>query len=128
MDRELTETITENGIVYRLAGDGLYYPDLKLPERTHYSIGKYGLMRWEYLQENYRREYFKLLRNGRLNEHLHEVDEACHGRMELLVERMKAEAGITEELKATDPIKWVGLMNNCKARVEEIIFSELIYC
>lgn len=127
MDRELTETITENGIVYCLAGDGLYYPDLKLLERTHYRIGKYGLMRWEYLQENYRREYFKLLRNGRLKEHLHEVDEACHGRMELLVERMKAEAGITEELKAADPIKWVGLMNNIKNVAEEIVIGELVY-
>lgn len=127
MDCELTETITENGIVYHLAGDGLYYPDLKLPERKHYSIGKYGLIRWEYLQENYRREYFKLLRNGRLNEHLHEVDEACHVRMELLVERMKAEAGITEELKAADPIKWVGLMNNIKNAAEDIVLGELVY-
>lgn len=127
MDRELTETITENGIVYRLAGDGLYYPDLKLPEKTHYSIGKYGLMRWGYLQENYRREYFKLLRNGRLNEHLHEVDEACHVRMELLVERMKEEAGITEELKAANPIKWVGLMNNIKNAAEDIVLEELVY-
>lgn len=127
MHCELTETITENGIVYRLAGDGLYYPDLKLPERTHYSIGKYGLMRWEYLQENYRREYFKLLRNGRLNEHLHEVDEACHVRMELLVERMKAEAGITEELKAADPMKWVGLVNNIINAAEEIVLGERVY-
>lgn len=127
MDRELAETITENDIVYRLAGDGLYYPDLKLLERTHYSIGKYGLMRWEYLQENYRREYFKMLRNGRLNEHLHEVTEACHVRMELLVERMKAEAGIAEELKATDPMKWVGLVNNIINAAEEIVLGEMLY-
>ncbi len=55
------------------------------------------------------------------------MDEACHGRMELLVERMKAETGITQELKATDPIKWVGLMNNIKNAAEDIVLGELVY-
>lgn len=127
MGSELAETITENGIVYHLAEDGFYYPDLKLPEGTYYSIGKYGLMRREYLKENCRREYFWLLIEGRLNAHLHEIDEECHARMQLLVERMKAGAGITEELKAIDPMRWVGLMYNIRNAVEEIILRELIY-
>lgn len=127
MSQGLEEVIEENGIVYHLAEDGLYYPDLRLPEGTHYSIGKYGLMRWEYLQENNRREYFRLLRNGRSNEHLHEVDEVCHARVEQLVERMKVEAGITEELKAADQMKWVGLMNNVRNAAEEIVLREWIY-
>lgn len=101
MEEELTEVIVENGIVYHLAEDGCYYPDLRLPEGTHYNIGKYGLMRWEYLQKNCRRQYLRLLLDGRLNEHLHEVDKECHARVELLVEQMKAGAGITEELKQT---------------------------
>lgn len=127
MGSNLAETITENGIVYHLAEDGLYYPDLKLPKETHYSIGKYGLMRWEYLQENCRREYFRLLMEGRLNEHLHEVDEECHARMGFLVERIKAGDGITEELKAADPMEWVGFMNNIRNVAEEIILREMVY-
>lgn len=65
MGEELTEVIEENGIVYYLAENGCYYPDLRLPEGTHYSIGKYGLMRWEYLQRNCRRQYLQLLLDGK---------------------------------------------------------------
>lgn len=73
MDKELAEIIEENGIMYRLAKDGCYYP----PEGTHYNIGKYGLMRWEHLIENCRREYLRLLMDGKLNEYLHELDQKC---------------------------------------------------
>lgn len=65
--------------------------------------------------------------DGKLNEHMHEVDEECHERMELLVEQMKAGAGITEELKASDQMKWVGLMNNVRSMAEERILKEVIY-
>ncbi len=65
--------------------------------------------------------------DGKLNEYLHEVDEECHERIELLVEQMKAGAGITEELKASDQIKWVGLMNNVRSAAEETVIRELIY-
>lgn len=119
--------IGENGIGYTLGGDGLYYPDLKLPEGTHYNIGKYGLMRWEYLKNHRRWEYRKLLMAGEFNKHLHEVDEECHERMELLVGRMKARAGITEELKSADFMQWIGLVNNVKNAAEEIVLKELVY-
>ena len=119
--------VGENGIGYTLGEDGLYYPDLKLPEGTHYNIGKYGLMRCEYLKNHHREEYIKLLLNGELNQHLHEVDEECHARMELLVEQMKAGVGIPEELKSTDQIRWVGLMNNVRSAAEEIVLDEMIY-
>lgn len=65
--------------------------------------------------------------NGKLNEYLHEVDEECYERMELLVEQMKVGAGITEELKASDQMKWVGLINNVRSSAEEIVMRELIY-
>ena len=113
--------IGENGISYTLGADGLYYPDLELPEGTHYEIGRFGRMRWEYLKTHRRGEYIRLLMDGKLNEHLHEVEEECNERMELLVEQMKAGAGITEELKARDQMKWVRLMNNVRGLVEEII-------
>ena len=119
--------IGENGIGYTLGADGLYYPDLELPEGTHYEIGKYGRMRWEYLKNHRRLEYIRLLMEGKLNEYLHEVDKECYERMELLVEQMKAGAGITEELKASNQMKWVGLMNNVRSAAEEIVIRELIY-
>ena len=119
--------IGENGIGYTLGADGLYYSDLELPEGTHYEIGRYGRMRWEYLKTHRRRDYIRLLMDGKLNEYLHEVDEECHERIELLVEQMKAGAGITEELKASDQMKWVGLMNNVRSMAEEIVIRELIY-
>jgi hypothetical protein len=127
MEKELAEVIEENGIVYHLAKNGCYYPDVRLPEGTHYNIGKYGLMRWEYLLTNRRREYIRLLLDGKLNEYLHEVDEECHARVELLVEQMKAGTGITEELKAANQMKWVGLMNNLRITAEEIVQREMIY-
>ena len=127
MGKELAEVIEENGIVYHLGEDGCYYPDIRLPEGTHYNIGKYGLMRWEYLLTNCRSEYIRLLLDGKLNEYLHEMDKECHERIELLVEQMKAGAGITEELKAFNQMEWVGQMNNIRNRVEEIICNELIF-
>ena len=119
--------IGETGIRYTFGKDGLYYPDLELPEGTHYNIGRYGRMRCKYLENHHRGEYLRLLLDGKLNEHLHEVDEECHARMEQLVEQMKAGAGITEELKATDQMKWVGLMNNVRSAAEEVVITELIY-
>lgn len=127
MGKELAEVIEENGIVYHLKKDGCYYPDVGLPEGTHYNIGKYGLMRWEYLRTNRREKYLRLLLDGKLNEHLHEIDEECHARVDLLIERMKVGAGITEELKATEPIEWVVLMNNVRSAAEEIVLRELVY-
>ena len=64
--------------------------------------------------------------DGKLNEYLYEVDEECHERIELLAEEMKAGAGITEELKASNQMKWVGLMNNVRSAAEEIVIRELM--
>lgn len=72
--------VGENGISYTLGEDGLYYPDLKLPEETDYPIGKYGRMRRRYLQEYREVEYLRLFLNGGLNEHLHSVDVECQRR------------------------------------------------
>lgn len=74
-----------------------------------------------------RRECFRLLLDGKLDGYLHEVDEECHARVELLVEQMKAGVGITEKLKATNQMKWVGFMNNVRITAEEIVKKEMIY-
>ncbi|HKM22184.1 MAG TPA: TnpV protein [Lachnospiraceae bacterium] len=119
--------VGENGISYTLGADGLYYPDLVLPKGTDYRIGRYGRMRADYIKKHHHSMYLELLFTGKWNEYLHGVDEECYQRLELLVEQMKAGAGVTEKLKATDQMKWVGLMNNLKSCAEEIVLKELIY-
>lgn len=89
----------ENGISYTLGEDDLYYPDLYLPEETEYSIGKYGMLRKLYLQEHRNGLYLELVLAGKLNEHLHQIDEECNQMMDRLVERMKEKQDVTEELK-----------------------------
>ena len=118
--------VGENGIGYTLGTDGLYYPDLELPEGSHYDIGKYGIMRMEYLAKYRRQEYIKLLLTGELNGYLYEVEQECHARVERMVEQMKAGAGIAEEMKKSDQMKWVGLMNNVRSEAEEIVVKEMI--
>ena len=119
--------VGENGIYYTLGADGMYYPELELPEGTHYDIGKYGIMRMEYLAKYRRQEYIKLMMNGKLNEYLYEVDLECHAQVEKLVEQMKAGDGINEELKKTDQMKWIGLLNNVIDAAEEIVVKELVF-
>lgn len=120
--------VGENGISYTKGTDGIYYPDLKLPEGENYEIGRYGNMRLEYLKNHHKGLYLHLLTSGKLNKCLHECDEECQTRMEFLTEQMKAGAGITEELKAKEQMKWVGLMNNVRSAAEEIVLKELVYC
>lgn len=79
----------ENGICYTLGSDGLYYPDLELPKRTHDEIGKYGKMRCEYLKLYHKAKYMEMFLNGRLNEYLHEIDEECYRLEEQLIERKR---------------------------------------
>ena len=119
--------IGENGISYTLGEDGLYYPDLRLPEGTHYEIGRYGRMRAEYLKEHHRALYLELLLSGEFNEYLHQTDEECYQMMERLVEQMKASEGVTEELKRTQQMEWVQRCNNIHNRAEEIVLHDIIY-
>ncbi len=119
--------IGENGISYTLGEDGLYYPDLRLPEGTHYEIGRYGRMRAEYLKENHRALYLELLLDGNLNEYLHQTDEECYQMMERLVEQMKAKHGVTEQLKSENQMQWVGMMNNIRQCAEEVVLRDIVY-
>jgi hypothetical protein len=84
-------------------------------------------MRQEYLQKYRPGLYNRLLLSEKLQKHLAEIDQAARQRLDLLMPKLAQDAGATEELKARDPMKWVGLMNTCKAQAEEIIFSELIF-
>ena len=117
----------ENGISYTLGEDGLYYPDLYLPEETEYPIGKYGMLRKSYLQEHRKGLYLELVLAGKLNEYLHQIDEECNQMMDRLVEQMKERQGVTEELKMQNQMAWVGRMNNIRACAEENVLEEIVY-
>lgn len=117
----------ENGISYTLGEDDLYYPDLYLPEETEYLIGKYGMLRKTYLQENRKGLYLELVLVGKLNEHLHQIDKECNQMMDRLAEQMKERQGVTEELKMQNQMAWVRRMNNIRVCTEEIILKEIVY-
>lgn len=123
----MQKQIEENGIRYTLGEDGLYYPDLKLPEGTDYEIGRYGRLRAEYLKEHHRVQYMNLLLEGKLNEYLHQVDEECYEMMEHLMEQMKARQRVTEQLNAENMILWVGMVNNIRASAEEAVLRDIVY-
>ena len=127
MGKELAEVIVENGIEYHLAEDGCYYPDINVEQNTDYPVGKYGMMRGEYLMKNDRHRYFRMVLDGTWNEYLYGVDEECYRELEMAVKRIKEKEGVTEDLKNEDPMLWVGQVNNIMARVEEEILREIIY-
>ena len=117
----------ENGISYTLGEDGLYYPDLYLPEETEYPIGKYGMLRKSYLQEHRKGLYLELVLDGKLNEHLHQIDEECDQMMDRLVEQMKEKQGVTEELKLQNRMAWVRELNNIRTCAEMIVAKKIVY-
>ena len=105
--------------------DEVLLPELSLPETE--PIGRYGRMRQKYLREHRLILWNQMVLNGTLWPHLHEIEEAAQSRIDLMLPKLAAEAGATEALKATDPLKWTGLMNSCKAQAEEVVLNELIY-
>ncbi len=107
--------------------DGIFYPDLAVPEQTDYPIGKYGKMRLDFLKKHRRGTYTTLLTTFKLNEYLAEIDREAHGQVEILTAELAKQRGIDESLKATDQLRWVQEMNNCKTSAEEVVLQEIIY-
>jgi hypothetical protein len=101
-------------------------PVIGLSEAATENLGKYGRMRKQYLQEHMPELYNSLLLSGTLYAHLLEINQTARKRLELMMPEMAKAAGATGELKALDPLRWAGLMNTCKAQVEEVILIELI--
>ena len=118
--------ITKNSIKYELIGEQ-YYPMLEISEQTNYEIGKYGHLHLEFIKKHRRGTYTTLLTENRLNEHLHSIDEQAHEQLDLHINQMAKRMGATEELKSSDPMRWVQLMTNIKASAEEIILKEVVY-
>ena len=119
-----------NKIKYHKVGD-YYLLNLYLEEDKYendYKIEKYGHLRLEYLKTHKKAEYTIMLMDGSLRKHIVDTDKKAKERFEILMAQMLEKNPIDENLKNTAPLKWIGLMNNYKHSVEEIIFNELIYC
>ena len=112
-------------IPYIRSGD-FFLPDLKLPEETR-PIGKWGRMHRDYLKEHHPIQFNNLVLSGNLWTYLADLNQQAQQRMDTLVSQLKTAEGITEALKATNPMSWTQRMNNINARAEEIIREELIY-
>ena len=113
-------------LTYTKVGD-YYIPDLALDDDAKYEIGTYGRMRQRFLEEYHHGTYTSLLLTGKLWKHLADIDTACHKRMDFLISAMAKQEGVTEALKASNQMEWVGKMNNIRNRAEEIILHELVY-
>ena len=116
----------ENGGTYSRVGDVLL-PDLTIGEAKQRPIGKYGRMRKRYLKEQHPVIFSELLLSGKLYPRLLQIDDACEGRMELLILQMAKQENVTEALKASDQMEWVRRMNSIRSRAEEIVLHELVY-
>lgn len=107
--------------------NGINYPNLTLPEQPNVNIGKYGQIRLGFIKKHRRGTYTTLLTEGRLNEHLHTIDEETHEQINQHIKQMAEQMDVIEELKSSGPMRWVQMMNNIKASAEEIVLREVIY-
>ena len=115
----------KNGLNYTLHGD-YYLPDLEINEEEP-TYRKYGIMRKQFLKEHRSARYQYLVLTGKLTEHLNQVDKEVREKVEILMEQMAEQWGVTEELKMQDQMEWVRRMNNIQATAEEIALKEIIY-
>ena len=122
----MKDKIIQNGIEYELRGEQ-YYPMLDLGEQTSYEIGKYGNLHLDFIKKHRRGTYTTLYTENRLNEHLHNIDLQAHEQIDLHIAQMAERMGVTEDLKASDPMRWVQMMNNIKSLAEEIVLKEVVY-
>ena len=115
-----------NTMTYREETNGLLYPQVEMPEQTDYPIGKYGHLRLKFLKEHRRGTYETYLTQFRLNEHLHETEAKAKKMVRQITEQLQKSRGITEQMKADDPLRWTQEMNNVRASAEEIVLHDLI--
>ena len=127
-NKELKERFIDKktGIEYIRLGD-YYIPNLVLPKQKKIHLNKYGRMRLNYLKEYKKAEYTILFIENKLMEHLEEIQETATKRVNQIIEDLKAKSNLTEDMKNTDMLYWVGTMNVIKQQAEEIVINELIY-
>ena len=119
-------TDKRTGITYTKKGD-YYFPNLILEPEEKIVLNKYGRMRLKFLKENKKAEYMIMFTKGTLNKHLKEIQEIAEERIDIIIEQLKEQNKLTEEMKNTDQLYWVGMMNNFRNTAEEIVLNELIY-
>ena len=120
----MKSTFEELGGIYKQVGDYLL-PDVDVPENPE--IGFWGIQRRKYLLEHQPALYTALFLSGKLADHLQEIDQSATQMYYQLLDQLKARNGVTEQLKATDQMKWVKRMNNICNRASEVVYMELIY-
>ncbi len=113
-------------ITYSMVGD-YNLPNLKMPEQPNVNLGRWAQMRRSYLRDHHKILYYNLLTKGTLTQHLAEVQQRATEMEETLVRQMAQKEGLTEELKATDMMKWVRLMNNLRNSAQEVVKAEVIF-
>lgn len=124
LKKEFTDEKT--GISYKLVGD-YYLPNLTLEPEEKITLNKYGLLRLDYLKKHKKADYIILFMNKELNQHLKEVQETAQIRVNNIIENLKSKSDLTENMKNTDMLYWIGTMNAIKNQAEEIVLKELIY-
>lgn len=115
-----------NGLWYQLQGE-YYLPCLTLPPEEKKPIGLWGQRHLRYIKEHKRLFYTNLLTSGKLNSYLADINEQAEELFFRLVKQLAQNDGITEELKSTDQMAWIGAMNNIQARAREIVYADIIY-
>lgn len=113
-------------VSYTKVGDYLLL-DLKLEDKERFNIGKYGLLRLNYIKKKKLGLYFDLLVNDKLNEYLNNIDTTVMEKVQKLIKELAEKENITEELKSSNQMLWIGKMNNIKNIAEEIILKEYVY-
>ena len=113
-------------LTYTKCGD-YYIPDLTLDSETDQPLGRFGRLRETYLREHHHGTYTSMLLTGRLNAHLDEIDQSANELLERVIAQMTKAEGVTETLKASDQMAWVGKMNNIRHRATEIVLSDIVY-
>lgn len=105
-----------------------YYPDLCLPPvDDDRPLSKYGMLRKTYLKQHQPMMYDRLLLAGKLDDHLREIDALATEQVDRIIADLADSEGVDEQLKATDQLRWVGLMNSFKATAEEVVLQEIVY-
>lgn len=113
-------------VTYRMQ-EGFQIPNLLMPQERSVHLGKYAELRRQYLMKHRRVLYTNLKTSCRLTEHLTEIEQTAKTMVARCVQQMAEAEGLTEEMKATDPLRWTGLMNNLKHTAEEQVLNDLIY-
>ena len=114
-------------ITYHREGDYLI-PDLIMKKsNSTYNVGKYGHLRNNFLKEHKRGLYTELMINGKLTDHLVDIDKTATARVNNIIDKLAKAENVNEDLKKSNQLAWVQAMNNIKNRAEEIVFNELIY-